>query len=472
MQATVPSAHPAYPVRLEGHLEGPSRWLWLVKWLLVLPHYLVLAFLWLAFVLLSVVAFFALLFGGGYPRGIFGFNVGVLRWTWRVAFYAYSANGTDRYPPFTLADVPDYPARLEVPYPEDQRHGFPLIGWWLLGVPQYLVAGIFAGGGAAGWGAREEHWSWSFGSFGLIGLLVLVAVVVLLFRGDYPRSIFDLVLGLNRWVLRVGAYAALMTREYPPFRLDAGELDAGGLALGAGPEPEPAAAAEAAPPARAQGWGFGRVLAVVLGSLAVLAGLAALALGTTVVVYDQTQRDGAGYLMTDSRAYSTGTYALVSRSYRAGVAGDRVVLRDLLGTVRIGVESGRPVFVGIGPAASVDAYLAGVGHEVANRLDARRSDFRLSQGGAPGAPPAAQGFWVAETTGTGSNDLRWAPEKGDWRVVLMNANGSRGVTAELSVGARLPDLLWIGIGVLAGAAVLLLLGGGTIYAATARPGSR
>jgi hypothetical protein len=212
-----------YPLRLDGVLDPPlSRWLWLVKWLLLIPHVIVLFFLWIAFVVLSVVAFFAILFTGRYPRAIFDFNVGVLRWTWRVSFYSYNALATDRYPPFSLADVADYPARLEVEYPASLSRGLVLVKWWLLALPHYLIVGVFAGGAWGGWSAANDSGSWTSGG-GLIGLLVCIVAVVLLFTGRYPRQIFDFVMGMNRWVFRVAAYATLMTDEYPPFRLDMGE---------------------------------------------------------------------------------------------------------------------------------------------------------------------------------------------------------------------------------------------------------
>ena len=211
-----------YPLRLDGEVDsGLSRWLWLVKWLLVIPHVIVLVFLWIAFVVLWLVALVAILVTGRYPRAIFDFNVGVLRWSWRVGFYSYSALGTDRYPPFTLGDVADYPARLSVEYPAELSRGLALVKWWLLALPQYLVVAVFAGGAWAGANAASDDWSWTSGS-GLIGLLVVIAGIALLFTGRLPKAILDFVMGMNRWVYRVAAYAALMTDQYPPFRLDMG----------------------------------------------------------------------------------------------------------------------------------------------------------------------------------------------------------------------------------------------------------
>ena len=210
----------AYPVRVDAALDTRlSRWLWLVKWFLAIPHYVVLAFLWVGFVLLSIVAFFAIVFTGRYPRGIFDFNVGVLRWTWRVQYYTYGALATDQYPPFTLKDVPEYPARLDIDYPTHLSRGLALVKWWLLAIPHYIVIGVFLGGGMM----FVPH------AGGLVGVLAIIAAVVVMFTGRYPDSIYDIVVGLNRWVLRVAAYAALMTDDYPPFRLDMGPHEPTGV---------------------------------------------------------------------------------------------------------------------------------------------------------------------------------------------------------------------------------------------------
>lgn len=198
---------PADPTTLEGDLDPElSRWLWLVKWILAIPHYIVLFFLGIAFVFVTIFAFFAILFTERYPRGMFDFNLGVLRWGWRVSFYALGPIATDRYPPFSLGEEPDYPARLSVEYPERLSRGLVLVKWWLLAIPQYIIVSFFSG-------------SWGPGP-GLIEVFSLFAVITLLFTARYPQSLFNFNMGMNRWTYRVLTYAVLMRDRYPPFRLD------------------------------------------------------------------------------------------------------------------------------------------------------------------------------------------------------------------------------------------------------------
>ncbi|MEO3783651.1 DUF4389 domain-containing protein [Actinocorallia sp. B10E7] len=445
-------------VRLTATLDSRlSRWLWLVKWILALPHYFVLVFLWIAFFVLTVVAFFAILFTGRYPHTIFEFNVGVLRWTWRVSYYAYGALGTDRYPPFTLHDVPDYPARLDIAPPQRLSRGLVLVKWWLLAIPHYLVVAFFTGPGiemASGtWEDSGPALDW-----GLIGLLVLFAAVALLFSARYPRGVFDFVLGMQRWVYRVVAYAALMTDVYPPFRLDQG-----------GDEPastrdEPAAGAvEAKPPAakRPARWSAGPVFLMAAGALAAALALGTLAAAVAITAVDRS-RGSDGYLSTDLERASGAGYALVSEE--AEIRGEGVeFLRDFLGTVRITARDGKPLFVGIGPRAEVERYLSGVPYERITHTVFSRGDERdLVQEGEPGATapprPELQPFWAAKTAGPGTQQLTWDVREGEWTVVVMNADASPGITADLRLGATLPGISGIATGLYVATVVLLGLG--------------
>jgi hypothetical protein len=193
---------PGDPVRVRGDFDSPSRWLWLFKWcLLAAPHYPILILLYLVYPLLTVVAGVIILFTGRYPRPIFDFNVGVLRWSWRVMNYRFPMNSTDKYPPFTLASRPDYPGDLEVDYPEQLTNWAVLVKPWLLALPQILIC----------W-AMEP----------LLQLLCFIAPFWLLCTGAIPQGMSDLLLGIVRWRYRVAVYVSLMRDEYPPFRLDLG----------------------------------------------------------------------------------------------------------------------------------------------------------------------------------------------------------------------------------------------------------
>jgi hypothetical protein len=423
--------------------------LWLVKWLLAIPHYIVLAFLWLTVLVLTVAAFFAILVTGRYPRGIFDFNLGVLRWTWRVSYYSYGALGTDRYPPFTLDEASDYPATLDVAYPEVLSRGLVLVKWWLLAIPHYVIVGIFLGGGGYA-ASRTVAWGWSFGG-GLIGLIVLFAGAALLFTTRYPRGIFDFVLGLDRWVARVVAYAGLMTDAYPPFRLDQGGEEPPGASAVA---PAFSALVAEAPTTERPRGRAGRVALFVAGAIAAFLAFALLAGGCAIVAVDRTQRDGDGFLMSPTEDFSTSTYAIASESADVDTDGAEWAVRSFLGTVRIRSESERAVFVGIAREADAAGYLDDVEHVVVTGIDDDRPRYSSRPGGTPPHPPGEETFWVASTSESGEQTLDWEPEDGDWTVVAMNADATRGVATELSIGAELDPVIWIGVGLLVAGGLL------------------
>jgi hypothetical protein len=452
-----------YPVRVDGALDDRlNRWLWLVKWVLVIPHLLVLAVLWIAFALLSFVAFFAILFTGRYPRGIFDFNVGVLRWTWRVQFYAYGALGTDAYPPFTLDDVPSYPAHLEVAYPEHLSRGLVLVKWWLLAIPQYLVVAFFVGSGT--WFANQtdnRFWVWSGG---LVGLLVFVAAIGLLFTGRYPRSVFDLVLGMDRWALRVAAYAGLMVDQYPPFRLDMGGDDPGTTRLHEQParpvDSAPQVSRSGSPPGTKPGMSAGRIIALIIGVLVTLASVAGIAVGGTLAWLDEGRRDPAGFINSNKVTLSTNGYALTTETLTVDV-GAVSVTRDWFGDARVRVEAtnGDPVFVGIAPAADVRQYLAGVQFATVTDIGpATRTRYFDHAGSAPSTPPTELKIWQTQASGPGQQSITWPVESGDWTLVVMSPDASQGVTVRADVGATAPALEWVWIVVLASSGLFLIVG--------------
>jgi hypothetical protein len=438
--------------------------MWLVKWLLAIPHYIVLVFLWAAFAVLSVVAFFAILFTARYPRAIFDFNVGVLRWSWRVSYYAYGALGTDRYPPFALREVEDYPAKLEIAYPERLSRGLVLVKWWLLAIPHYLIVGILAGG--SWWAWRSDDWQSA--GFGLIGLLALIAAVILMFTGTYPKPMFDLILGFNRWVLRVAAYAGLMTDRYPPFRLDQGGTE-GGSTLTV-PPGTPGASSAAMP---RSAWGAGSVVALIVGVLLAFVGVGTGAAGGIALWADQTQRDSAGFLVSPSETLDTSAHALVAEDIDIHVDGaEGFYPSDLLGEARVRVtsEGDEPIFVGVARANDAYGYLDGVSYAKTYGFGGDVEPAR--QGGAPSTAPADAGFWRTSSEGTGTQTLHWPVEEGSWTVVAMNADGSPGVSVTGDAGLEIPELTWIAVALIVAGGVLLLIAAGVIVAATARAQKR
>ena len=195
-----PSASPAgaYPVQVEAERqEEYNRFLPLVKWLLAIPHYFVLFFLFIGVFFAKIIAFFAVLITGRYPEGIFNFVTGVLRWSWNVTAYVYLL--TDKYPPFALDQDPAYPAELEIAYPAEGVNRWRPLVHWLLIIPYAIVAGVLSY---------------------LAGVVALIGVFVILFTKNLPEGMFKLILIPYRWQIRASAYALFMVTKYPPFEWD------------------------------------------------------------------------------------------------------------------------------------------------------------------------------------------------------------------------------------------------------------
>lgn len=215
-------------------------------------------------------------------------------------------------------------------------------------------------------------------------------------------------------------------------------------------------------------WTAGRVTALVIGTLLILVALALLGAGGTALWADRTQRDG-GYVTSDVHMFSTSGPALATVSTELGSAGlGWLYSPGLLDDVRIRVtptRSGTPLFVGIGRSTDVERYLAGVGHTVIREFWGNETENVA--GGAPRSAPGTQDFWAASDTGRGTRTLLWEPKDGSWTVVVMNADARPGIDVSADLGARMPALTWIAVGVLA-AGGLFVAGGALLIAGAIR----
>jgi hypothetical protein len=188
-----------YPVTVDADRQDEyHRFLPLVKWFLAIPHYVILVFLAIGVVFAKLFAFFAVLFTGRYPEGVFNFVTGVLRWWWNVNAYVYLL--TDKYPPFSLEADPSYPARIEIAYPADGIDNWRPLVQWLLVIPYLIVAAALTA---------------------VAGVVAFVGVFVILFTKDLPEGMFDLILIPYRWYFRATTYSMFMVKRYPPFAWDA-----------------------------------------------------------------------------------------------------------------------------------------------------------------------------------------------------------------------------------------------------------
>lgn len=218
-------------------------------------------------------------------------------------------------------------------------------------------------------------------------------------------------------------------------------------------------------------WGAGRIVALVIGVLLLLPALGLLLGGGVLLWADSSQRTD-GFVFSETDDFATSGYALSSERIDVAAGADWVPLSAALGTARAEVtsrDSGGEVFIGIAPVDEGSAYLDGVEHSVIDDLGTTAVDERSVPGGSPSGPPADQDFWVAQASGSGTQQLDWEPAEGDWVFVVMNADASAGVSIDARIGATVPALGGLAWGLLGVGVVLLLISVLVIVLAVRRP---
>ena len=208
------------------------------------------------------------------------------------------------------------------------------------------------------------------------------------------------------------------------------------------------------------GWTAGRVIAMVFGSIGGLIGLALVVGGIAVIVAYAIGRDDDGYFNSDRKELKSASHAVTTGEIDLGADELDWAPSKILGNVRLQVDSEKPVFVGIGTQEDVTRYLAGVSHDELVDFNRDQPELDLHGGGAPRAPPRDRSFWVASSEGRGEQSVTWDAEFGRWAVVVMNADGSRGIDIEAKAGVKVSWVIWAGIGMLV---VGLLLTVGAVF---------
>jgi hypothetical protein len=212
-----------------------------------------------------------------------------------------------------------------------------------------------------------------------------------------------------------------------------------------------------------------RIAALIGASIVGLLALVLIALGG-VSLWANGQKDDSGYLSTGTDRYATSTYAVATDNLDLDSRGAGWLINsDRYGKVRLKVDSraGKPVFVGIARTSEVSRYLRDTSHAVVTDVSYSpfHAEYRAHAGAQRPTLPADQRFWVASAHGSGAQTLTWDVKHGSWSVVVMNADGSRGVDAGVSAGANVPILSAVGWGALGGGLLLLAAAGGIVFLA-------